>query len=40
MEKQEETIPVTVSYGLTSKGKELAHVVDIIVQKADDWDAM
>ena len=38
--RQEETIPVTVRYGLTSKGKELAHVVDIIVQKADDWDAM
>jgi len=38
--KQEETIPVTVHYGLTSKGKELANVVDLIVQKAHGWDDM
>ena len=37
--KQEDTIPVTVNYGLTPKGKELAGVVELIVQKADDWDA-
>ncbi|MET2901299.1 helix-turn-helix domain-containing protein [Vibrio rotiferianus] len=36
--KQQDTIPVTVNYGLTSKGKELASVVDIIIQKADDGD--
>ncbi|PKG55013.1 transcriptional regulator [Shewanella sp. Choline-02u-19] len=38
--KQEDTIPVTVNYGLTPKGIELANVVDIIVQKAELWDAM
>lgn len=38
--KQEETIPVTVHYGLTSKGKELANVVNLIVQKTYDWDDM
>ncbi len=37
--KQEDTIPVTVNYGLTPKGREFASVVDIIVQKVDDWDA-
>ncbi|MCG9753128.1 helix-turn-helix transcriptional regulator [Vibrio brasiliensis] len=38
--RQENTIPVTVNYGLTHKGKELAQIVDAIVQKADDWDSM
>ncbi|MET2949748.1 helix-turn-helix domain-containing protein [Vibrio owensii] len=37
--KQQDTIPVTVKYGLTAKGKELAGVVELIVQKSDDWDA-
>ncbi|ASI93455.1 transcriptional regulator [Vibrio rotiferianus] len=37
--KQQDTIPVTVNYGLTPKGKEFASVVELIVQKADDWDA-
>ncbi|CAH1589544.1 winged helix-turn-helix transcriptional regulator [Vibrio rotiferianus] len=37
--KQQDTIPVTVKYGLTPKGKEFASVVELIVQKADDWDA-
>lgn len=36
--RQEETVPVTVYYGLTPKGKELAEIVDIIVRKSDDWD--
>ncbi|WP_394156900.1 hypothetical protein [Vibrio campbellii] len=37
--QKEDTIPVTVNYGLTPKGKELSCVVELIVQKADDWDA-
>jgi DNA-binding HxlR family transcriptional regulator len=36
--RQEETVPVTVYYGLTPKGEELAEIVDIIVRKSDDWD--
>ena len=36
--RQEDTVPVTVYYGLTAKGKELAEIVDIIVRKSDDWD--
>ncbi|HHF2880525.1 winged helix-turn-helix transcriptional regulator [Vibrio diabolicus] len=37
--RQEDTIPVTVNYGLTHKGKEFAQIVNFIVQKADDWDS-
>ncbi|MEH0665162.1 helix-turn-helix transcriptional regulator [Vibrio scophthalmi] len=36
--RQEDTIPVTVYYGLTDKGKELAQVVDLIVAKAERWN--
>ncbi|KPL95155.1 helix-turn-helix transcriptional regulator [Vibrio sp. L5-1] len=36
--RQEETVPVTVYYGLTKKGKELADIVDIIVKKSDSWN--
>ncbi|EEX93940.1 HxlR family transcriptional regulator [Vibrio orientalis CIP 102891 = ATCC 33934] len=36
--RQEETVPVTVYYGLTPKGEELSKIIDIIVSKADDWD--
>ncbi|MFS1466062.1 transcriptional regulator [Vibrio splendidus] len=36
--RQEETVPVTVYYGLTEKGKELADIVDILVKKSDSWD--
>ncbi|AIL72268.1 winged helix-turn-helix transcriptional regulator [Vibrio vulnificus] len=36
--KQEDTIPVTVNYGLTPKGRELARIVDIIVESSDKWD--
>jgi len=35
--RQEEAVPVTVYYGLTQKGKELADIVDIIVKKSDSW---
>ena len=38
--RQEETVPVTVYYGLTPKGEELAEIVDIIVRKSDDWDKL
>ncbi|MCS0347175.1 winged helix-turn-helix transcriptional regulator [Vibrio diabolicus] len=37
--RQEDTIPVTVNYGLTHKGKEFTQIVNFIVQKADDWDS-
>lgn len=36
--RQEETVPITVYYGLTDKGKELATVVDIIVNNANAWN--
>ena len=36
--RQEETVPVTVYYGLTSKGEELAEIVDLIVKKSVHWD--
>ncbi len=35
--RQESTIPVTVYYGLTSKGKELSIIVDLIEKKSEDW---
>ncbi|MPY23932.1 helix-turn-helix transcriptional regulator [Shewanella psychropiezotolerans] len=37
--EQQATIPVTVNYGLTAKGKELAEIVSLIVDKSDAWDA-
>ena len=36
--RQEETVPITVYYGLTSKGKELATIVDFIVKNAEAWN--
>ncbi|PKG75579.1 transcriptional regulator [Shewanella sp. GutCb] len=36
--RPEETVPITVYYGLTSKGVELFEVIDVIVKKADFWD--
>ncbi|AQS36131.1 transcriptional regulator, HxlR family [Shewanella psychrophila] len=37
--EQQATIPVTVNYGLTAKGKELAEIVSLVVDKSDTWDA-
>ncbi|USD42680.1 helix-turn-helix transcriptional regulator [Vibrio sp. SCSIO 43135] len=37
--RQEDTLPVTVYYGLTKKGRELSEVVDIIVRKSDHWSS-
>lgn len=33
-----ESIPVTVTYGLTTKGIELANIVQQIVDKSEQWD--
>ncbi|ABV36798.1 transcriptional regulator, HxlR family [Shewanella sediminis HAW-EB3] len=36
--RQEETVPLSVYYGLTPKGEELSDIIDTIVKKSDDWD--
>lgn len=36
--EQQATIPVTVNYGLTVKGKELAEIVSLIIEKSDAWE--
>lgn len=36
--EQQKTIPVTVNYGLTSKGKELAVIVNQIIAKSGSWN--
>ncbi len=35
--EQQATIPVTVNYGLTPKGQELADIVLKIVEKTESW---
>ncbi len=35
--RQESTIPVTVYYGLTHKGKELSKIIELIEAKSSDW---
>lgn len=37
--KEDLTVPVTVEYGLTSRGHELANIVLQIVEKSDEWEA-
>ncbi|MGF1870513.1 winged helix-turn-helix transcriptional regulator [Photobacterium indicum] len=36
--EQQETIPVMVNYSLTSKGKELAVIINQIIAKSDSWN--
>jgi DNA-binding HxlR family transcriptional regulator len=36
--EQQDTIPITVNYGLTSKGTELAVIVNQIISKSDSWN--
>ena len=37
--RQEETVPVSVYYGLTPKGQELADIVNVLVIKAAEWES-
>lgn len=37
--REEDTVPASVHYGLTSKGQELADIVNILIIKAAEWDS-